>query len=347
MPARVYIGEATPNQLIEGVYAIQNAQLGLTKNGKSYLKCLVSDRTGRAPARMWSASEELVASLPTDGFVHLSGQTQAYQGELQVIVQHIRPANPTPDELVELLPSTTKNIDDMLKAVEMKLDAMKSPSLKALAHVYLDDRELMKTFRQAPAAMVLHHAYIGGLLEHTLSLMKLAEAVCPNYPKINQDLVVFGLFLHDLGKCVELTWSTGFGYSDQGQLVGHIARGVVWLNEKVARLRAAGTDFPDELLHVLEHIIVSHHGLPEYGALKVPATPEAVLIHQLDNVDAKTQMALDAGRPDGDKTELGGNFTEKVWALGTRLYRPDPVKLADSPPPKLTLGDDDLKGGIG
>jgi 3'-5' exoribonuclease len=233
----------------------------------------------------------------------------------------------------------------MLAQVQAKLDAMQSKTLKTLTHAYLDDRDLMKRFRQAPAAMVLHHAYIGGLLEHTLSLMKLAEAVCPNYPKINQDLVVFGLFLHDLGKCTELTWSTGFGYSDEGQLVGHIARGVVWLNEKVAKLRAAGTDIPDDLLHVLEHIILSHHGLPEYGALKVPATPEAVLIHQLDNVDAKTQMALDAARADDTKADLGGNFTEKVWALGTRLYRPDPVKQADAPPPKL--GDGDLKGGIG
>ncbi|MBI1368129.1 MAG: HD domain-containing protein [Planctomycetes bacterium] len=360
MPRRVYIIDMAPNQLIEGVFTMQNCQLGLTKNGKPYLKCLLQDRSGRTPGRMWSVTEDFVQSLPTDGFVFIEGQTQAFQGELQIIVQHLRVVEPKPEELLDLLPSTTKDVDEMFAHVGRLIDSMKSEALKALARTYLNDKPLMERFRQAPAAMQLHHAYLGGLLEHTLALMKLADAVMPLYPKLNRDIVMMGLFLHDLGKCDELTWQTGFAYSDDGQLVGHIARGLVWLNDKVAATRAAGVELSPELVRVLEHIILSHHGVPEFGALKIPATPEAIMVSLLDNVDAKTQMAIDAGRgPASRSEELGGAFTEKVWALGTRIYRPDPLgDVTDAPgasasptppqksPAKKPFDGPPLKGGI-
>jgi len=326
MAKRTYIADAAPNQLIEGVFAIQNCQLGQTKNGKPYLKCLIGDKSGRAPGRMWNASEQIVSALPTDGFVYLEGQTQPYQGEMQVIIQTIAPAQPSDADLQELLPSTAYDIDAMFDEVRGILGGLSSPSMQRLAQAYLGDAALMQRFKQAPAAMQLHHAFIGGLLEHTLALLRLGEAVLPLYPRVNRDLVLMGLFIHDLGKCAELTWETGFGYSDDGQLVGHIARGLVWLNDKARALDEAGEGVPAEALRVLEHIIVSHHGVPEFGAVKIPATPEAILVHLLDNVDAKMQMSLDATRSEkAGGAELGGNFTEKMWALGTRLYRPDPL----------------------
>ncbi|MDH3585028.1 MAG: HD domain-containing protein, partial [Phycisphaerae bacterium] len=309
MPGREFVENLLPNQFIEGVFAIQNCQLGVTKAGKSYLKCLLGDRTGRLPGRMWNTSEDLFAQLPTDGFVQLQGQTQPYQGEMQIIIQQIRAVTPDTDELVELLPSTDRDIESMFNQVVRVLDSLTSPPIKALARAYLDDAELMNRFRQAPAAQQLHHAYLGGLLEHTLSLLKVAEAVLPLYPQVNRETVLMGLFLHDLGKCSELNWKTGFSYSDDGQLVGHIARGVVWLRQKAAACAEAGTQLSEELIRILEHGILSHHGLPEHGALKIPATPEAILVSQLDNLDAKMQMALDACRRESGKAEeLGGNF---------------------------------------
>jgi len=326
---RMYIRDMPPNHLVEGVFAVQNAQLGLTRQGKPYLKCLLADKTGRVPARMWNASEELVRSLPTDGFVRIEGQTQPYQGQLQIIVQHIEPVRPEPEELHHLLPSTEKDIEAMFEELSGILRSIASPSMRALAEAYLQDAKLMEAFKQAPAGVMLHHAYLGGLLEHTLGLIHLAETILPRYPRLNRDLILVGLFIHDLGKCAELTWQQGFSYTEDGQLVGHIARGVVWLERKAELLRQADRPIPRDALMVLEHIILSHHGKPEFGAARTPSTPEALFVSLLDNFEAKMDMALTPTRgEDLTQAELNGNFTEKIWALdNVRYYRPDPLAL--------------------
>lgn len=321
MARRIFINEMNPNQLVEGIFTMQNCQLGLTKGGKPYLKCLLVDRTGRSPGRMWNCSEEFVQSLPTDGFVYIEGQTQPYQGEMQIIIQNMKAAKPRPEDLTDLLPCTDRNIDDMFAEVHRLLGTIRSRQIRALVDEYVSDKELMSRFRQAPAAMTLHHAYLGGLLEHTLTLMRLADATLAFYPQLNRDIVLFGLFLHDMAKCEELVWETGFNYSDDGQLVGHIARGILWLENKARQAAQNGTFITPELLRVLHHIIISHHGQPEFGALKIPATPEAIFIHQIDNVDAKVHMALAACKESGRGEELGSTFSEKIWALGTRIYR--------------------------
>ncbi len=327
MSERVFIKQMEPNQWVEGLFTIQNAQLGLTRNGKPYLKCLLADKTGRAPGRMWNASEELVQSLPHNGFVRLTGQTQPYQGELQIIVQNIEPAKPTHEELVDLLPATEHSIEEMFNEVRTILGSMKSPSLRHLAEVYLNDKDLMRKFIQAPAAMTLHHAFLGGLLEHTLAVMKLAQAVMPLYEKINPDIVLMGVFLHDLGKCEELSWAEGFGYTDDGILVGHIGRGIIMLQAKADQCAADEKPIPEAAVQVLHHIILSHHAKPEFGAARIPSTPEALLIGLIDNLDAKMHMALIEARPDTPPdADLHGNFTEKIWALdNARMYRPDPL----------------------
>lgn len=331
-PTHAYLNELEPNVYVEGVYSTRNCQKGMTKTGKAYLKCLLSDRSGQKAARMWNAPEQLFDVLPTDGFVWIAGQTQAYQGELQIIIQEIEPRQPAAHELKDLIPHTRHDIGQMFAELTAILDSLEHPGIKALARVYLDDQALMTAFREAPAAMTLHHAFVGGLLEHTLSLLKLAGVVLPLYPQINRDIVLMGLFIHDLGKCRELTWETGFGYSDEGQLLGHIAIGSLWLAEKSAALRAGGVELPPHAVMVLQHIILSHHGKPEFGALKLPSTPEAILVNLLDNTDAKIQMALSASREEGGSGhDLGGNFTEKVWALeNVRLFRPDPLATPEA-----------------
>jgi 3'-5' exoribonuclease len=328
MTDRLFIRDLGPNQLIEGLFAIQNCQLGLTRNGKPYLKCLIADKTGRLPGRMWNTTEQFVQSLPTDGFVRIEGQTQPYQGQLQLILNHVEAATPEPGELTALLPATENDIDAMYEQVAAIVRSISHDGMRALAEAYLQDAKLMEAFRQAPAAVQLHHAYLGGLLEHTLSLLQLAEAMLPLLPGLNRDLILLGLFVHDLGKCAELTWRKGFAYTDDGQLVGHIARGVMWLERKAELCAKAGHELPRPALMVLEHIILSHHGRPEFGAAKLPATPEALFVSMLDNLDAKMQMALGATRAGAEAdAELNGHFTDKVWALdNVRLYRPDPLR---------------------
>ncbi len=327
MAKRPYIAELDANRFIDGIFAVYNTQLGMTRNGKPFLKCLLGDKTGRAPARMWNASEQLFQSLPTDGFVWVEGQTQAYQGEMQIIIQQIRTIEPGEEDMFDLLPSTQRDIDQMYEQVVAMLDTVEHMPLRHIIEAFASDEALMDRFCRAPAAMTLHHAYIGGLLEHTLMLMQMADAICPLYPQINRDVVLTGLFLHDLGKCAELKWSTGFGYTDEGLLVGHIVQGVLWLEEKARQCREKGRDIPEPLLMVLKHIILSHHGKPEFGAARIPSTPEALAVSLLDNVDARLQMAIAAARePAGAGGDMGGNFTEKIWALETRLYRPDPTE---------------------
>ncbi|WP_200761432.1 3'-5' exoribonuclease YhaM family protein [Poriferisphaera corsica] len=332
------INGLSSNQYIEGVYAVQNCQLGMTKNGKPFLKCLIADKTGRTPGRMWNASEELYATLPTDGFVYIQAQTQPYQGEIQLIIQNIKPHVPTDTELRELVPTTKFSIDEMFSEVLRMLGSIENPVIAAIANEYLSDGQLMDRFCNAPAAQVLHHAYLGGLLEHTLSVMKLAESILPHYPGVNRDVVVFGLFLHDLGKCEELSWEAGFSYTDVGQLIGHIGQGVLMLEKKIEAVERepehaddpAAVKVPKAIKHMLHHIILSHHGEPEFGALKIPASAEAILISHIDNLDAKMNMAISETRNEESKPAPGaGNFTEKIWALNTKLYRPDPTTVED------------------
>ena len=185
----------------------------------------------------------------------------------------------------------------------------------------------IEAFKKAPAAKSLHHAYIGGLLEHTLSLLKLANVVCPLYPKLNRDVVMMGLFLHDIGKTRELQFDRTFAYTPRGLLVGHIVEGAVMLRAKAQQvMRETGQRLPPNAALVLEHIILSHHGEAAFGAVKPPSTPEAILVSLLDNLDAKTAMAIAAAREGRNpEVDLRGDFTEKHWALGARLFRPDPL----------------------
>lgn len=325
--SRRYIRDLQPSDYIEGVFCISNAQLGRTKNDKPYLKCLIKDKTGELAARMWSIDPDYFKQLPQEGFVYMEGEVQAYQGDLQVILRMLEPHTPTAEEMHELLPVSPRNIDEMFAEVTALLGTLKHPAMKALADVYLKDEPLMAAFRQCPAAKQMHHAYLGGLLEHTLQLMKLADVVCPLYAKINRDIVLMGLFLHDLGKTREIVHDRAFAYTDRGELIGHIVDGAIMLHDRAQQvMRLTGQRLPKHAVMVLQHVILSHHGQPEFGAAKLPSTPEAILVSLLDNLDARCFMALNAARPDrAAQIDLGGNFTDKQWALETKLFRPDPL----------------------
>jgi 3'-5' exoribonuclease len=314
------------NAYIDGTYSMVNPQLGATRNGKPFLKCLLRDATGEVPARQWSFDEKNFAELERTGFVRVAGHSQLYNGQVQLIIEQIKSVEVSEQEMAALLPTTSRNIDAMFDEVKTVLGTLEHPAMKALADAYLADEQLMRTFRMAPAAVTVHHAWIGGLLEHTLQLLSLADRMLPSYPELNRDIVLMGLFLHDMGKTTELTWEQGFNYSTDGNLIGHVVRGAIWLQVKAAvAAKTSGHKLPGEALRVLQHIIISHHGQPEFGAAKLPSTPEAIFVSQLDDLDAKTQVGLTAADRGGTRV---GAFTDKVWALGTRIYRPDPLKGA-------------------
>ena len=251
----------------------------------------------------------------------LRGSTQAYQGQVQLIIEQMEAREVSGEDMLQLLPSTTKDIATMFARVAELLRSMAHPAMRALAEQYLSVERLMEDFRRAPAAMSVHHAWIGGLLEHTQQMMELADGMLVLYPALNRDIVLFSIFAHDLGTTVELDWERGFNYTTEGQLIGHVVRGAIWLQIKAAQASRVER-LPGETLRILQHILVSHHGLPEHGAAKIPATPEAVFVSMLDNLDAKTQASITAA-----KREFagGGEWTDKVWALDTKVYRTDPL----------------------
>lgn len=321
----VNIRDLQNGSFVDGVYSLVNPQTAVTRAGKPYFKAIIRDASGEATARKWTFDESALPEVSATGYARLSGRVEVYGGQLQIIIDTIEAVEVATEELVALLPATSKNIDEMFAAITALLHSMSDAGMRALADSYLNDDPMMSAFRHAPAATNIHHAFVGGLLEHTHQLMQLADRMVPLYPQLNRDIVLMGLFLHDLGKTVELEWEKGFNYTRDGHLIGHLVRGAIWLQLKAAvAAKASGHKLPPEAVLVLQHIIVSHHGSLEHGSAKVPSTPEAIFVAMLDNLEAKTTVALHAAAR--ERLHAGNSeFTERVWSLDTRVYRPDPL----------------------
>jgi 3'-5' exoribonuclease len=326
---RLFLRDCQPGDIVEDVFIITNKQLAAQQNGKHYIKAFCSDRTAQMNLRIWNATRDMFAAIPDGGFLRVRGRIENYQNNLQFILEQMWAAKEGTFEIADLMPHTEKDIDQMCARVIEICGTISNRPLAALVRAYLEDKELMGQFCRAPAAMNFHHAFIGGLLEHTLNAMEVADAVCKFYPALNRDLVVAGIFLHDLAKTWELSYDSSFGYTDGGQLVGHIVKGAIWVEKKAEEAeKLLGEKLPRPLIDVVQHIILSHHGEPEFGAARVPSTPEAIAVHTIENLDAKLMMALALTRGDAVLTEA--NWTDWQKAFNGRLYRPD-VAPSDNP----------------
>ncbi len=328
-----YINSLQPGQSLEDdVFLVSQKDLRKTARGDLYIHMGFVDRTGQVLARVWNATQQMYDIIPEGGFIGIRGRVESYKGNLQVIVEAIRPVPKEQVDLSDFLPRTRHNIDDMWERCLKVLRTIRDPQLLALMKAFVTDERIVDGFKRAPAAIQNHHAYIGGLLEHTCSLLELSTRVLgitddseSHYPDISRDLVLAGIFLHDIGKVCELTYSTNFTYSTEGQLVGHITTAAIWLDRKIAQVEAeTGQPFQIDVRHVLMHIILSHHGTYEFGSPRLPACPEAILVHYLDNIDAKLNMALTAMAADANE---GGDWTDYVRALETRVFKKDVMNL--------------------
>ncbi len=329
---RLFLRDCAPGDVVEDVFIITNKQLAATASGKYYIKAFCSDRTAQLNVRIWNATREQFAAIPDGGFLRIRGRVENYQNNLQLIIEQMWAAKEGSFDIADLMAHTERDVDQMCERVFEICGTIRSKPLAALVRAYLDDEDLMNRFCRAPAAMNFHHAFVGGLLEHTVNAMEVADAVCKFYPRLNRDLVVVGIFLHDLAKTWELSYDSAFSYTDGGQLVGHIVKGAIWVEKKAEQAEAAsGEKIPQALIDVVQHIILSHHGEPEFGAARVPSTPEAIAVHVIENLDAKMMMALSLTRGDGVATE--SNWTDWQKAFGGRLFRPD-VAPSDAPPPE-------------
>jgi 3'-5' exoribonuclease len=320
---RLFLRDCQAGDVVEDVYIVTGKQLSATSSGKYFIKTFCSDRSGQMTARVWNATRDIFNAMPDGGFLRLRGRIENYQNNLQLIIEQMTAAKDGTFELADLMPQTTKDIGQMYTRVLEICGSIQNRHLAALVQAFLDDEKLMENFRRAPAAMNFHHAFLGGLLEHTLNAMEVADAVCKFYPELSRDLVVTGIFLHDLAKTWELSYDTHFGYTDGGQLVGHIVKGAIWVEQKAGVAgEILGEPIPRPLVDVVQHIILSHHGEPEFGAARVPSTPEAITVHVIENLDAKLMMALTATRGEA-AAAAEGNWTEYMKAFNGRLFRPD------------------------
>jgi 3'-5' exoribonuclease len=319
---RLFLKQAQPGDQIEDVFVITGKQIAATSTGKHYIKCFVGDRTAQVTARMWNATREIFNQFPDNGLMYLRARVENYQGNNQVIIEAWGPPRPGTYATEDLMPTTKKDVGAMFARVSEVLGSLRNRHVRAICQAFLADERMMAAFRRSPAAQSFHHAYVGGLLEHTQNALDVADVVVRFYPKLNRDLVLAGIFLHDLGKTWELTSDTAFAYTDGGQLIGHIVKAAMWVEEKArVAAQALGESIPRALVDVLQHIILSHHGELEFGSPKTPATPEAIAVHMLENLDAKLTMSLAACRD--DETAGEGNWTEFMKAFGGRMFKPD------------------------
>ncbi|MFB3890539.1 MAG: 3'-5' exoribonuclease YhaM family protein [Phycisphaerae bacterium] len=329
---RQFITQLMPGQTLDQVFLVRDKDLRTTKSGGLYLTCTLADKTGTIPARMWQVSESIYNAIAVDGFLHVKGRVEDYKGTLQFIIDSCRPFAAEKVDLADFLAVTKFDIEQMWAELVEILRDVKDPKLRLLMKKFVEDRDLVASFKRAPAAMSLHHPFIGGLLEHTLSVLRAARAVLPLYPSVNADLVLMGVFLHDIGKAAELTAGTSMTYTDRGQLVGHIVIAAIWVAEKASQVAAeTGEPFPQRLLDLIQHIILSHHGSTEFGSPKLPMVPEAFVVHHLDNLDAKVWMTTHAIESDPD---AAASFTSFHKSLETRVYKhsnPRPARTAKAP----------------
>ena len=303
------------------VLLVQDSNFKQTRDGKYFIQMVLRDRSGSVRAVRWEASHELFASFSSADFVRITGRVEEFQQNLQVVVDKITKVSPADVELADFLPTSSRPAAEMERELLEHIAAMTDPHLRDLLVAIAENPEIRPQLLRCPAGKTLHHAYIGGLLEHILSLVNASKLIAKNYPRLNVDLLVAASVIHDLGKVRELSYDRAFGYTDQGQLVGHIGLGLLMLTEAAKSL----PDFPQEHLVHLEHIIASHHGELQFGALKVPMTPEAIAFHFLDNMDAKMAMVEDLERelpPQRNDKPDEARWTEFKPALGRRIYFP-------------------------
>jgi 3'-5' exoribonuclease len=260
--------------------------------------------------------------------VKVRAEVCRYNGRLQLNLEKLRIATADEFELADYVPHTRKDVEELWSALVRSVDSFSNLSLRALVRSFLDDPVFAAAFREAPAATRLHHAWLGGLLEHVVSLVGICELAAQHYPEINRDLLLTGAILHDIGKLEELSWGTSFDYTLQGQLVGHITMGIAMIEKKLATLPG----FPPELRMLVEHMVLSHHGKLEFGSPKLPMIPEAVLLNYLDDIDAKMHtMRSEFERHEAQGGEAG-EMTDWVRSMDRPLLNTATFLKPKSPP---------------
>mgnify|MGYP001070813317 CR=1 FL=1 len=308
------LNEFQPNDEVLTTLLVQAKEVRQKKTGEPYLSLVLSDRTGEIDAKMWDNVAEVINAFERDDFVKVKGRLHVYNNRLQLTIHKLRKLEESEVDLADYLPASKRDPDEMLAELRQIGASIENPHLKALVELFLQDEQVATLYKRAPAAKYIHHAYLGGLIEHVISLCHLCRMAARHFATLDGDLLLAGAILHDVGKIHELTYERSFGYSSEGQLVGHIAIGLRLLEQKLRQL----PEFPAKLRLLVEHLVVSHHGTLEFGSPKLPLFPEALVLHYLDDLDAK----LDCMRAilEQDR-QVEGHWTSYNTALERMLLK--------------------------
>src|SRR5579863_220169 len=318
-------------KLFDGYFLVLHKQLRTTKANKPYVNLILSDKTGQVEGRVWDPADPRIAREYERGdIVKVRGSVSRFDDRLQMKVEHLRKSTQGEVEKTDMLPCTTCDVDELWQKLLGFVASFTDSHLKELLNTLLADSGLAQAYREAPAAKQLHHAWLGGLLEHVVSLLTLADRVAPHYPILHRDLLLTGVILHDIGKLRELSWDIGFEYTVEGVLLGHIQIGSALAERTMDSLPG----FPPRLKLLVLHMILSHHGKLEFGSPKLPMIPESLVLNFLDDLDAKMQ----AMQSEFDKCAREGRpadeLTGRVWALDQRQLLNTRQWLGDQPMPE-------------
>lgn len=307
------IKDLQDNSNIEGTYLVKFKAVFTGKTGKPYLNMVLVDQTGEIAAKVWDSVQEISDLFVQNDFVKIRGRVSSYQSRLQLVITQLKRLDESEVNIADFLPVSSKDIEEMYAEIKLHAAEIEDKHLSRLCTAVLNDEEISQKFKRAPAAKGMHHVFVGGVLEHTLSVLNLSSAVIEHYRKegyaeINRSLIIAGAILHDIGKLWELEYERSFDYTDEGRLIGHITIGTEMVVDFIRDI----PDFPPRLEMLLKHMMLSHHGLYEYGSPKRPKTLEAMILHYLDDLDSKinsisSQISKDA--------EIDGN-----WTTYHRLY---------------------------
>ncbi len=310
---RLFVKDIKPGEPIESSFLVVRKDTGISRSGSPYLILKLKDRTGEVDARVWNDAERFSERFERDDVVLVRGQTVPYQGGIQINVMDIKRLAEEEFSIADYLPSARLKPQEMIRELDAIIDGIKDRHIKRLLKSIFEDQGIREKFMVAPAARSYHHPYVGGLLEHVLSLCRLSGLVASHYETINRDLLIAGAILHDIGKIQEISCTGSFEYTDEGRLLGHIMMGVELVDSKIKEIEG----FPHELAMLLKHMILSHHGHLEFGSPKRPKTLEAMVLFYLDDMDAKVN-AIEAVM---EKKGGRGNWSEYQRLFERYIYK--------------------------
>lgn len=322
--SRQFLKELKDGDSVDEIYLLADKQLRANRQANLFLLASLRDRTGAMSGLMWNIAEESVADVNAGDFVKVRGKVQLFQGNLQMILTHIRsvPSDQMNPDDFEQRPNA--DVEALLRKLRERLLSIEHPQLRALMECFLIDESLMDDLTKAAAGVKTHHAYRGGLLEHIVNMLETAERIRDLYPAVDVDLLLAGIFLHDLGKVREMSLDNAFVYTDEGQLLGHLIIGIEMVTEKIAEVeRLTNESFPTEIALRIKHMIASHHGSYEHGAVRLPMTPEAIALHHLDNLDAKVH---EFARTIADDPNTGSSWTPFLQRIDRKLFKGQTAK---------------------